>query len=110
MRIPANTGNHSAQQTVAALTAPGLTRNEFLARPEFCRLPPPGQRCPLTGMSRSALNELILPSEKNGFKPPVRSFCLRQKGAAKGIRLVDYQSLAAHIRTAGNIEQGVENQ
>jgi hypothetical protein len=107
MRIPANTGNHSAQQTVAAFTA---TNMALTGRPEFIRLPAPGLKCGFTGMSRSALNELILASEKNGFKPPVRSFCLRQKGAAKGIRLVDYQSLAAHIRTAGNIEQGVENQ
>ena len=89
------------ETTVASITA-----SAGLSRPEFLRLPPPGAKCPLTGMSRSALNELILPSEKNGFKPPVRSFCLRQKGAAKGIRLVDYSSLANHIRTAGNIEQG----
>jgi hypothetical protein len=99
------TGNQVASHTVAALTA-----TSALTRPEFIRLPAPGLKCGFTGMSRSALNELILPSEKNGFKPPVRSFCLRQKGAAKGIRLVDYSSLSSHIRTAGNIEQGVENQ
>jgi hypothetical protein len=50
-------------------------------------------------MSRSALNELILPAERNGFKPPVRSFCLRKKGAKTGIRLVDYQSLSSYIRS-----------
>jgi hypothetical protein len=43
------------------------------------------------------LNELILPTELNGFKPPVRSFCLRKRGAKTGIRLVDYASLKAHI-------------
>ena len=65
---------------------------------EFLRLPPPGQQCPICGLSRSALNDLILPSEKNGGKPPVKSFCLRQKGAKTGIRLVDYQSLRDYIR------------
>jgi hypothetical protein len=76
------------------------------AEPEFLRLPPPGVRCPFTGLSRSALNELILPTEQNGFTPPVRSFCLRKRGAKTGIRLVDYASLKAHIRSnaepAGN--------
>jgi hypothetical protein len=86
----------TAAHTTAPVVAPA--HSDGVMRPEFLRLPPPGMRCPMTGMSRSALNELILPSEKNGFKPAVRSFCLRQKGAAKGIRLLDYASLAAHIR------------
>jgi len=68
------------------------------ARPEFLRLPAPGSLCPFTGLSRSALNELILATPRNEFKPPVRSFCLRQKGARTGIRLVDYRSLSAYIR------------
>lgn len=66
--------------------------------PEFLRLPKPGWPCPYTGLSRSALNELILPSPRNGNKPPVRSFCLRQRGAKTGIRLVDRASLFDYIR------------
>jgi hypothetical protein len=66
--------------------------------PETIRLPEPGTRCPFSGMSRSALNALVLPTEANGFKPPVKSFCLRQKGAKTGIRLIDYRSLFAYIR------------
>jgi hypothetical protein len=67
---------------------------------EFCRLPPVGQRCPETFyLSRAALNDLILPTEKNNFRPPVKSFCLRQKGAKTGIRLIDRASLVAHIRS-----------
>lgn len=68
-------------------------------RPEFLRLPPPGQRCPHCGMSRSALNALILPTSANGCKPPVRSFVLRQRGARTGIRLIDYENLRAFIRS-----------
>ena len=66
-------------------------------RPEFLRLPPPRARCPVTGLSRGALNGLILPSPANNFKPPVRSFVLRQRGARTGIRLIDYHSLRNHI-------------
>lgn len=65
--------------------------------PEFVRLPKPGQQCPFTGLSRGAINELILPTPRNEFKPPVRSFCLRQRGAKTGIRLVEYASLRRHI-------------
>lgn len=66
---------------------------------EFLRLPPVGQRCPETFyLSRAALNDLILPTEKNSYRPPVKSFCLRQKGAKTGIRLIDRASLVAHIR------------
>jgi len=66
--------------------------------PEFTRLPKPGTLCPYTGLSRSALNMLILPCRQNGNKPPVRSFVLRQRGAKTGIRLIDWQSLRAYIR------------
>jgi hypothetical protein len=65
--------------------------------PEFINLPRQGERCPHTGMSRSALNVLILPNRLNGFKPKVKSFCLRQRGAARGIRLISYDSLREYI-------------
>lgn len=65
--------------------------------PEFLRLPPAGQKCEWTGMSRSALNALILPCPANRNRPPVRSSVLRQIGAKTGIRLLDYSSLRAHI-------------
>src|SRR4051812_49324395 len=67
-------------------------------RPEFIRLPKPGKQCQHTGLSRSAVNELILPTEANGHKPPVKSFVLRKRGAKTGIRLIEYDSLASYIR------------
>lgn len=70
-----------------------------LPTPEFIRLPPPGSRCPFTGLSRSAINQWILPCPANGFKPLVKSFVIRQKGAKTGIRLVDYSSLMTFIRS-----------
>lgn len=84
----------------------GVGPHTPLSRPEFLRLPQGGCRCPHTGLSRSALNALILPTPENDFRPPVRSFVLRKRGARTGIRLIDFDSLAAYIRA--HAEQGVE--
>lgn len=66
--------------------------------PEFLRLPPAGTQCPHSGLKRSKMNELVLPSELNGGKPPVKSFVLRRKGSRTGVRLIDYKSLVDYIR------------
>jgi hypothetical protein len=65
---------------------------------EFLRLPPAGHRCVETGLSRSALNFLILPSAANNFSPPVRSFSLRRPGNRFGCRIIDFMSLRNYIR------------
>jgi hypothetical protein len=63
-------------------------------RPEWIRLPKSGQRCPITGLSRSKLNELILPCAANGWKPLVLSKSLKtSKWAKRGVRLVCVRSL-----------------
>lgn len=76
-----------------------MQHNQVLAsaEPTAIRLPKPGQADPYFGLARSALNELILPTVRNGFNPPVRSYCLRQPGAKKGIRLVDFASLREYV-------------
>ena len=56
------------------------------------RLPKTGQRCTITGLSRATLNELIL-----GTQPPVKSVVLRKRGNTRGIRLIECQSLLAHL-------------
>ena len=92
--IPANRPEFTASPIAPAATdGPGAG-----IRPEFLRLPPPGQQCPWSDLSRSGLNGLILPTAENNFKPPVRSFVLRKKGAKTGIRLIDYASLSSYIR------------
>ncbi len=73
--------------------------------PEFLRLPKSSELCPYTGMARSALNELILPTPRNDFKPPVRSFVIRQRGAKTGIRLIDYKSLRGFILQHEDVPQ-----
>lgn len=67
------------------------------SKPEFIRLPLPGQRCPYTGLARTTLNELTIPCERNGHRPPVKSIVIRQRGAARGIRLISYDSLMGYL-------------
>lgn len=66
--------------------------------PEFIRLPKSGQKCPYTGLSRSALNAIILPSEEDPT-PPVKSRVLRKRGNVRGIRLINFDSLMNYINS-----------
>jgi hypothetical protein len=65
--------------------------------PEFMRLPKARHRDPVFGLSRSFINELILPCPENKHRPPVRSVVLRRRGARTGVRLVDIDSLRSHL-------------
>ena len=67
-------------------------------RPEFIRLPKSGSQCPWSGLSRSKLNELILPTPLNQFSPPVSSVSLRHRGQLRAVRLVAFDSLMAYLR------------
>lgn len=70
---------------------------EQIPHPEFIRLPKSGTLCRWTGLSRSKLNELILPSPVNNFIPPVRSVSLRKRGQVKGTRLIVFDSLISYL-------------
>lgn len=77
------------------------------ARPEWSQLPKSGQRCQTTGLSRSAINALILPTKANGFRPPVISRSLKShKHASRGIRLYNVSSLLAYIEAQDTPEAG----
>lgn len=82
-------------RTLAEPDAPGAETIEI--RPEYIRLPKSGEACPHTGLSRTALNALILPTPENGFRPPVKSWVHRRPGNHRGIRLIAYDSLIAHL-------------
>jgi hypothetical protein len=75
-------------------------------RPEFLRLPKPYERCRFTGLSRPSLEELCIPSERNDFRPPVKSLLLRKRGAKRGIRLVNFDSLLDYLH---KLEAETEN-
>ena len=69
-----------------------------IERPEYIRLPKPHDRCRLTNLSRSTMAELVVPCPANGYKPPVKSLVLKKRGATRGIRLINYDSLLDHLR------------
>ena len=71
-------------------------------RPEWIRLPPPKSKCKFTGLSRSSLYQLVGHIEGNGFKPPVKSIVIRKRGAARGVRLISYDSLMAYLASVGH--------
>lgn len=68
-------------------------------RPEWLRLPKSGERCAYTGLSRSALNDLILPTSGNNYDPQVKSVSLRKPGQVRGIRLIHAASLSVYLES-----------
>jgi len=62
--------------------------------PRYLRLPRSGKRCPHTGLSRSALNSLIL-----GHRPLVKSISLGARHNIRGTRLICGESLAAYLQS-----------
>lgn len=84
----------SADSQIAA--AKSAANNQ---RPEFVRLPRSGTLCRHSALSRSKMNELVLPSKLNGFNPPVRSISLRNRGQVKAVRLVVLDSLLEYVRS-----------
>ena len=94
-RKPTNGGNNTIDSTAAAITATATN----IEHPEWLRLPQPGQRCRFTGLSRSTLNELCIDSPVNGYSAPVKSIVLKKRGAMRGIRLISYDSLMAHLES-----------
>ena len=75
----------------------GLPMAGKIEHPEFIRLPKSGKHCELTGMSRSALNELLLPRPGNKHCPPVKSVSLRRPGTLTGVRLIVVKSLLDYL-------------
>ena len=79
----------------------GPTNQESADEALYIRLPKPGERCPITGLGRAKLNELILPNPRNKHRPPVESISLKQPGQTKGVRLIVRKSLLEFCRKSG---------
>jgi hypothetical protein len=62
---------------------------------EFFRLPAKGQR--IYGLTRSTINELVLPTEANNHRPPVKSLVIKKRHAIRGIRLIHRESFLAYL-------------
>ena len=93
MRLNSYKPNDGSPEPILPNPVEGLTP----PTPTFIRLPKAGSRCPWTGLSRSKINQLILPCDANGHSPPVKSALLRPKGALKGTRSILLESLLDYI-------------
>jgi hypothetical protein len=74
----------------ASVTSPQTEANG--STPEFLRLPRPGKRCFLTGLSRTTLLELVTEGHVNASY-------LRKRNALRGIWLIHRESLLAYLRS-----------
>lgn len=63
----------------------------------WLRLPRPGDRCPISGLSRSTLSELVRPCARNNFAPPVAARLLKRRDARRGVLLVSRESLLGYL-------------
>jgi len=79
------------QFTAQNINIPQVSEAPLLP-PEFCRLPRPNARCPITGLSRTSLVELVDARK-------IRAVRLRKKGAARGITLINRQSLIDYLHS-----------
>src|SRR6266700_1842464 len=68
-------------------------------RVEFFRLPAPGKRDPLFGLSRGWYYKAAALGE-------IKMIAVRQRGALRGVRLVVYDSVADYIRRAAQPAMG----
>jgi hypothetical protein len=91
--LRAAVSGHTTADPVMVPPASGIIQRD----PEFIRLPKTGTLCPFSGLTRSKMNELVLPCPQNDHKPPVKSVVLRQKGAIKGVRLIVFKSLMDYL-------------
>jgi hypothetical protein len=66
-------------------------------KPEFLRLPKPRTRCVYSGLSRTGLAELAVPSKANDWRPPIRAVEIRKRGATRGVWLIRYDSLMQYL-------------
>lgn len=92
-----NTTNSSSTPSHSVTIDPLSFAVATATSPEFIRLPRPGQRDPIFGLSRSYLNYLVLPCKENNYRPSVKSSVLRRRGARTGVRLINVDSLRAFV-------------
>jgi hypothetical protein len=66
---------------------------------EFLRIPPRDGRCPISGLSRSSIEAICVPSKKNGFNPPVRAKLLRKPEAMRGAWLIPRKAFLDYLNS-----------
>lgn len=88
---------HATLAALAAPVVPHLDGPRAVFDDTWIRVCRPGERCKVSGLSRSTLRELTVPGPRNDYSPPIASRLLKRRGAARGILLINKQSLLAYI-------------
>jgi hypothetical protein len=101
------TGRPTVAHNSGTAELPAALRRSFesasLSESEFLRLPQPGTRCRLTGLSRSTLNELIEAGA-------IRAVTIRQPGARRGIKLLNRRSVLDYLARLDEEQNGPSTQ
>lgn len=88
------TGKPTVADNSGTAGLPSALRRSFdsanISDAEWLRLPQPGTRCRLSGLSRSTLNERIDAGD-------IRAVTIRQSGARRGIKLLNRRSVLAYL-------------
>lgn len=92
------TGSPEPKHSPGLPPSPDNTSAVMEGQPQYIRLPKSGQLCPYSGLTRSKLNELILPTPRNGHNPQVASKSLRTAGQKRGVRLILLESLMGFLQ------------
>ncbi len=87
----------------------GPSRTQAVFDPaSWLRLPRPGERCPVSGLSRSTLVELVRPCDRNSFAPPVDAKHLRRKGTQRGVVLINRASLQGYLAGLPSLAESLD--
>ncbi len=88
----------TAKPPTVAGTSLGKIKGAALAEAEFIRLPRPRERCPLSGLSRTTLVELIDAGK-------IKGLTIRKPGSTRGIRLIVKASLLSYLHGLAEEQQ-----
>lgn len=98
----ADTGSRRPlKQTTQETPPPECEEGDPKSLVEWIRLPAPGERCPRTGLSRGSYNDLIFADP-----PLIQSVVVKKPGASRGIRLIRWASVRAHLDSL--VEQQIQ--
>ena len=87
----------SGDYTAQPFFVPAVRTGAMVTEPEFIRYPKPKDRCPLTGLSRTTLAELV-------DRGAVKAAKLRKKGSQRSITLIHRESLLEYLRSKMPLE------
>lgn len=75
---------------------------------EWIRLPDVGERCPITGLSRTSLAELLEETDPITGEKLIVSMVKQKKGAKRGIRMIKKQSLLDYLEREAAYQCGLK--